>query len=113
MKKLTATVDSRNREVEDIYEVPTHVNHYATPSGEVAYQLPPYVGYVGITSQDESVWYSFGDESTTVVVPTDTVENGSSPIYLNQNSQVIHRVISETYFSLQSDGNVIVSYWGY
>jgi len=112
MKKLTTSVDSRNRDLSDVYEISNVVNYYPSTSGDSPVEIPLGASFLGISTFTEGVWYRVGDEEVSCVAPPDAVEDGSAPNYLIPNSKIIHRILSETHIALDSDGPVVLSYWG-
>jgi hypothetical protein len=112
MKKLTTSVDARNRDLPEVYEPSSWVNYYAAPTGDFSIEIPEYVFYVGISTQTEGAWYSFGSSDVIALVPSDDIIDGSAPNYLVPNSRIIHKIIAETHFSINSGGPVVISYWG-
>lgn len=110
MKKLSASVDARNRHV-PVYESSNYVNYYEAPTGVTALEIPSGARYIEITALDEPVWYKIGNEGIGFEVPDADVTDGSSPRYIPAESSVLHRMVEEGYIALQSVGGVVVSYW--
>jgi hypothetical protein len=111
MKKLTTSIDSRNRELHGVFQPSEFVNYYASPDGNESIEIPQYASYLEISTQTEGAWYSFGSSDVTAPAPTDTVTDGSAPNYLIPNNRKIHRILSETHLAIDSEGPVVVSYW--
>jgi hypothetical protein len=112
MKKLTTSVDSRNRDLAGVFQPASFVNYYVSPTGNESIEIPEYASYIELSTREEGAWYCFGGSDVVAVAPTDSVSDGSAPNYLIPNSSKIHRLLSETHVSIESDGPVVVSYWG-
>lgn len=110
MKKLAVSADTRNRDLR-IYEDSNFVNYYSSPVASDVKEIPEGAGYIQIVSDDAGVWYKIGRDQLVMEVPSSNVDDGSSPSYLAAGDRIIHRIVAETQISLQSDGDVVVSYW--
>jgi len=111
MKKLAISLDTRNRDLE-IYENSTYVNYYQAPSGsDSTIEIPNNAAYIEIQSVEEPVWFMLGNQNVSLSVPSEDIEDGSSPRFVPPYGKAIHRVVEETHISLESLGGVVVSYW--
>jgi hypothetical protein len=111
MKKLTTSIDARNRELHGVYHPSEFVNYHPAPPGNSALEIPEYASYVEISTGDEGAWYAFGGSDVTVLVPTDAIIDGSAPNYLIPNRSRIYRILSETHIAIDSGGPVVLSFW--
>lgn len=111
MKKLTISVDTKNRDLSEIYESSTFVNYYDAPSGSDVVQIPDDASYIEIASAANDVWFKMGDENSFCLVPSGDIEDGTSSRFIPAKGRVLHRIVEETHVSLDSAGGVVVSYW--
>jgi hypothetical protein len=111
MKKLTVSIDARNRELQTVYGTSDYVNYYATPSGTDAVEIPAGASYVELCSLGQDVWFKLGKDDVTAAAPSADVEDGSASNYVASSQTNIYRITGETHLALASSGDVVVSYW--
>lgn len=90
----------------------SHVNFYVQPDGS-RIEVPTHASYVSISALGESgAWAKFGGASDEAIdIPTTTINDGTSPIWINPDDRRVSWLGENDFLYLKSSDSVVVEFW--
>jgi len=87
------------------------VNFYVQPDGS-GIEIPVHASYVSISALGESgAWVKFGPSDEAIDIPTETIEDGSSPMWVNPDDRRVSWLGDNEFIYLKSSDSVVLEFW--